>query len=1130
MMRNYLIRLGKRGVLLMPFMVAAGVEAAVTDVPLHLSTKAKPNIMMLLDNSGSMHNVVPDAPFDATVTYGCHTDSTVLSALSGKTVDIQISSTGAAYFTYNSATYDWGTGGTGATGVASHSVACFAGGDSFEARLYGDAGSTTYDPGNYLGAQYTGNYLNWFFGSSADGTSYPSVTDTVPDKSPSWASGSRTKPGVKRRIDVAKAATHNLLASMSDVRIGLSTYDGSSGAKILAGVADLGVSTHLATVSSAVTALTPSGSTPLAEALLDIGRYFVGTAGSSQPGNQTDAACVVNGQYDGALTLHPKDESPATNQSISTVFGTRTPALATGVSGASPICFECQKNFAILLTDGRPQSDREIPSVLRDYDRDCQQAADGCVDLDPAVGFDRKTANSYESEGSDYLDDVAKALNEIDLRPDVDDAAGEVVNNLITYTIGFADDQVINDQLMSDTAANGDGLFVTAADANALTVAFRTAIADIEASISSASAVVSSSTRLQSSTHVYQALFNSGDWTGSLTAFQVQASGAVASTPTWTATVPSASTRNVFAWNSLASPPAAMPFTVANYAAIQGIIPGVTSTAHVSYLRGDASNEAPNGLDLRARTGTLGDIVNSSPVYVRNDDYGYARLGGTLATSYETYRANQASRTPMLYVGANDGMLHGFNATTGVESFAYIPSATAAQLPVLYSTDYQHRFFVDGSPVVSDAYFGASWHSVLVGTSGLGGSGVFALDVTAPDSFDESKVLWDISAATTDFTELGYTLSTPSIARFKDGNFYAVFGNGVESTSQKSVLYLVQLDDPTNFISLPTDYGSAGSPNGMGAPLLVDTDGDKTVDAIYVGDLQGNLWKVDTTHTNKGQWAYAFGTSGAPLPLFVAQDAGGQRQPITAMPQAVRHTSGDPMVLFGTGKYDSVSDLDDLSIQSFYGILDKGAMVSNVRPADPVDPLDTSVLVEQKIVLERLIGDVDNPFTSTAKKHDIRFTSKKGMTAGKRGWFIDLKSPGKTEGERVVYPPLIRGERVVFVTLIPSKDPCGVGGTSWMMELNALNGDRLPMTPWDLNDNKLYDVGDKASADLEGTGAVAETISGVRTPAWGIIRTPGIVDVGKDELKISGGTSGAIGVTRESKDGGVTRQSWQQLR
>ncbi|MEH6813660.1 MAG: PilC/PilY family type IV pilus protein, partial [Motiliproteus sp.] len=1006
-------------------MVVVGAVSAgsISQVPLTLSSDTDPNIMFLIDSSGSMQNIVPDSPYDSSTTYEC--SGTAIAA--GASIDIRVGSDGVPYFNDGSSDYDWGTPGVDLA-LPALNVRCFVPASNYNARLYGESAAAPYVPEGYLAAQYTGNYLNWYFGSDVAGTNYGS-------SSPDWGTGTiRNKPLTERRMEIAQSTANNLIGSLSDVRVGLATYSGIDGAEINIGVAD--IASNSAPMITAINAISPNDATPLAEALLDIGRYFVGQedrdtpipAASSLSQHDPLTSCTVNGQYTGSFTLHP-DGTPAT-KTLFELFEGAAPQM-NSVDLESPICHYCQKNFVILLTDGRPTQDQTIPTPLEDYDGDCAGASPACDT------HDRKgPATNYEDDSldpSDYLDDVAKALYEIDLRPDIDDANGdEIVNNIVTYTIGFADAQVINDPLMQDTATNGGGEFLAASNAGALSSALNAAINDIQEQISSASALTASSTRLDTSTFVFQSLFNSGNWSGQLLAKPVNSNGTLG-TEAWDAAaqIPAHGSRNIVSWDSATS--AGFDFNVTNISTILASIATIDDD-EVNYLRGDTRKELQSGGTLRNRPvvsgaiRVLGDIINSNPVFVSHENFGYEKLGGSLGSAYAAFRSttSYANRKPMIYVGANDGMLHGFylgrdtngdnvleadtdTTQPGAEVLAYIPKAVYSNLESLTESTYSHKYFVDGSPHVGDAYIDPdgdpsiattkAWRSVLVSTTGAGGKGVFALDVTTPSSFSAANVLWEVDDTTTtdDFSDMGTTIGEVTIVGLENGQWAAVFANGYNSSTGKAVIYVVDLEDG----SIIKSFDSLTTGNGMSTPVAVDTDGNLKADTIYAGDLKGNLWKIDISSSSASQWDFSHPTSGPgnPEPLFIATN--GIVQPITAKPQVGKHSDGGFMVYFGTGKYYETGDNDvpvTPQIQTFYGIRDHSDAQVNS---------DRTELVAQTILAE-----------DTAFGFKIRVTSDTAAGVGEtKGWYLNLQSPSTNgQGERVINAPILRGDRVLFTT------------------------------------------------------------------------------------------------------------------
>jgi type IV pilus assembly protein PilY1 len=690
----------------------------------------------------------------------------------------------------------------------------------------------------------------------------------------------------------------------------------------------------------------------------------------------------------------------------------------------------------------------------------------------------------------------------------------------------------LQDEWDADADGKPDNYFLVT---NALTLSqqLRDAFDLILSVTSSASAVATNSTRLDTETLIYQARFLSGDWTGQLLAYQLQPNGSLAGSPSWDAAqlIPDPADRHIFTNTAAVPGPAsAVEFNWTDLSTPQqdaldlnvGGIDDALGSDRLNWLRGDQSREQKAGGTFRNRSVVLGDVINSDPQFVGAQNFGYEALplGTPGQSTYQAFRQSKldtdgTAKKPMLYLGANDGMLHGFDAATGVEKFAYVPSTLIPELNELMDPGYKHRYFVDGQLAVGDAYLNSAWASVLVGTTGAGGRTVFALDVTNPDSFDENDVLWEFTDP-----DLGYVMGQPVIARMADGTWVAVFGNGYNSDSQQSVLFIVRLADGVLLKKINTGLGGVLSPNGLAGPALL-ADGTRTIRSIFAGDLRGRLWKFDVSATTVSSWAVAYTQSGIPAPLFIARDANGVRQPITAPLEIGRHPRGGYMIYFGTGKFFETNDnIVGVSpqVQSFYGIWDKATSPSAITYT-PGDRL--SVLTEQQIQYEG---------TPPGSHFETRVTTQTAVDwDNKRGWYIDLLSPANgAEGERVVSAPILRAGRIIFPTLIPPLDPCGGDGGSWLMEMEAVSGSRLPDSPLDINEDGEIDAADDVTVTINGQ-TVTVPVSGVRSRE-GIIDSPAVVTAGEKEYKLASGTSGNLEVLRERGIFDRARGSWRQLR
>ncbi|TCS72714.1 type IV pilus assembly protein PilY1 [Sulfuritortus calidifontis] len=680
-------------------------------------------------------------------------------------------------------------------------------------------------------------------------------------------------------------------------------------------------------------------------------------------------------------------------------------------------------------------------------------------------------------------------------------------------------------------AINSRGKFFGADDPDALNIAFQGAISSIQSRESSAAALATNSTRLGTDTVIYQAKFNSGDWTGQLIAYAINSDGSLGN-KVWDVTdpgkIPLAASRNIKTWSGTAGIDflwASLTSTQKN--AIDSANVANTSSPVLDYLRGDQSNELQNGGSYRNRSRRLGDIINSDPIFVHAPNFGYSVLTEGLAsgaTPYATFISGNQSRTKMIYVGANDGMLHAFDATTGEEKFAYVPNEVMTNLASLKSTTYAHKYFVDGSPFVGDAFVSSAWKTVLLGTTGAGGKAVFALDVTDPTAFTTSKVLWEFTHA-----ELGNTIGQPVIARVAYNNRWAaIFGNGYNSTAGTAKLFMVFLDaNPADGwqVGKDADYmvfdTDSTTNNGLASPTLYDSDGDKVVDTVYAGDMQGNVWKFDISGTNTNAWGVAYKSGSTPKPLFTARNASNQVQPITAPVEIGAPPPGKTgvMIYFGTGRFFATGDNTNLEVQSLYGVLDAGSRITTT---------DRSELQQQTILYE---GTDTGTTGRTATTTQIRVLSNTAVNwTTKKGWYLDLVQPPSStaQGERVISIPLLRHGRVIFTTLVPSTDPCQFGGTSWIMEMDALTGGRLSESVFDLNNDSNFNATDYVTVTVGGV-EITVPVSAVKSTV-GIIKTPTVVTAGTVEYKLASGTTGEISSTKEKSSAqGTGRVSWREL-
>lgn len=546
---------------------------------------------------------------------------------------------------------------------------------------------------------------------------------------------------------------------------------------------------------------------------------------------------------------------------------------------------------------------------------------------------------------------------------------------------------------------NGDGIpdaYLPVQNPLRLRDALRRTLDNIVARASSASSLASNGKRITTGTRLYQAVFDTRRWSGDLLAWSVKDSS-VGTEPQWRAS------QALPAWQAR---------KILVHTAADGVkplasdtLPGVSADV-ADYLRGDRGKELRSGGSLRDRDTPIGDIVHSSPLH--------------------------DAETDTVYVNANDGMLHAFRASDGRELFAFIPQAAASRMSPLAALTYEHQYLLDGEIVRAPTAPLTGNRRYLYALFGRGGKGLFSLDVTDPAQFNRAHLLWDYSQGPSsngvDDADLGLMLTAPVIAPLNNGKLGVIAGNGYNSASGKAVLYIFIVNADGSLDSVrKIDTGAAGN-NGLAGPAILDTDRDGKADWVYAGDLQGNVWKFDIRSSAPSQWRLALGA----VPLFRAMDAHGKAQPITAPMKAVLNDRandpniGKPFLFFGTGAYFRQDDPADTSLQSWYGLIDENAAISDGR----------SALRQRTITASGTVGNYQARVFSEAATGDM---------TGRKGWYLDLST--SPAGERIVTgSQLVRLAVPALVTasILPvNDDPCIAGGRGFVNMIDPYTGGAL---------------------------------------------------------------------------------------
>lgn len=906
----------------------------------------------------------------------------------------------------------------------------------------------------------------------------------------------------RTRMQTMKSAVgHSFLPLNNEYRLGFTTinntsFAGTSGTRWLA--LDALEPTQKQNWYSKLYAQSPSGSTPLREALDRMGQLYEGT-----------------------------------------------------LSGApNPIQYSCQQNFTILTTDG--YWNQGTNAAIGDQDnvesasRFCTRA-NGCFDggigggsaatlADVALYYyyrDLRTANC--NSGVSGADVCTNNVPTSDKDPNP-------AQHMTTFTLGLGVDGVMTFREDYETAAagdfyrirtgatgcawtagtcnwpapaanaettvddlwhaavNGHGSYFSAQDPDSLTKGLASALAGLKVRNAAASASATSTPNVtQEDNDIFSATFRTVKWDGELVAQKIDtATGNILPVNTWAAQaqlddkVSDSSdtriiytgdfssptpTRKAFAWGSMTSAEQAhfrdkctggAPLTqCASFDATQKAQANLGEKM-VNYLRGQQEMEITVPPLYRERDHILGDIASAKPAYVRNPRRNYGDVG------YSVFKAAQASRQAMVYVAANDGFLHALNATTGNEAWAYVPHATYPEFHKLADSNYgnNHRYYVDGSPESGDVYIGGAWRTILVGGLNKGGRGYYALDITEPTN---PLVLWefcsDASLCSVADSDLGYTFGNPIITkRPTDGKWVVLVASGYNNVSPGSGRgYLYVLDAATGEVlsKIDTGVGSTTTPSGLAriTGRAENAVTDNTASTIFGGDLLGNLWRFDMA-TN------------SVIKLASLTDNTNTVQPITTRPD-VGKCHDTPMVFVGTGRYLGLSDLTDNQRQSVWGIKDSSSTLGTLRG--------------NNIVQQNFSAGGGGTYTISGNAVDL---------ASQNGWFVDFD---QNTGERVnLDPSLVLGTLLVVTNQPENVSACSIGGNSFKYEFDFCSGKAL----------------------LAAGGTVGKKIGSSIAVGFIVIRLPSgalkvITTFAGAEKTTEGVTAGSSGNTR--------RVSWREL-
>lgn len=597
-------------------------------------------------------------------------------------------------------------------------------------------------------------------------------------------------------------------------------------------------------------------------------------------------------------------------------------------------------------------------------------------------------------------------------------------------------------------AVNGRGQYFNAGDPASLSQGLTAALTAIDAQTGSGSGAAASTLQpVAGDNSLFIAKYTTVHWTGELVSRSIDPqTGEISGTDNWSAEqlldarVGAGTARNIYYMQRTAGANTGVlrSFTYANLNAdgYGGHFSNVcsktvplsqcadsgydTASANsginmVNYLRGTSD------VRYRTRQHILGDIVGGAPVYVRRPSFQYTE------NNYASFAAANASRTGVVYVAANDGMLHAFNGTTGQEMWAYVPSMVMDRMYRLADNDYanRHEFLVNGAPVVGDIWVPGSpgaWKTILVGGLGAGGQGYYALDITDPSN---PQALWEFSNDSLGgANNLGLTFGNPVITKRADGTWVVAFTSGynnvVSGGDGNGRLFVVNANTGQRLVAIATETsagvpaGTASAPSGLGKlNAWVESTIDNTARRYYAGDLLGNLWRFDIDNLvapNSAALRLAQLRAGTPATA----------QPITTQPALGMVDYGGsqyPVVYVGTGRLLGLSDLSSTAVQSVYAIKDP---LTNT----PLGDVHASSTMVAQVLSQ---ASVNAPRTVTNNAVDW---------STQNGWYVDLIG----SGERVNVDMQVIFQTLNVASNTPNNDACTAGGSSYLYHFNLNTG------------------------------------------------------------------------------------------
>ena len=550
---------------------------------------------------------------------------------------------------------------------------------------------------------------------------------------------------------------------------------------------------------------------------------------------------------------------------------------------------------------------------------------------------------------------------------------------------------------------------------------------------------------------------NSSGWQGDVIAYNVETNGFTEkwklSSILWNAYRTNFSNRKVWTTGS----GQVMQFNAGNATSLSSSLQLGTNSVTgnpanlINYVLGSGNNETGrSGETFRARpeNSLLGTVVNSTVNVLTPPSAAPSQCANQ--TRLETLKKRQN----VYAFAANDGMLHVVDSN-GQEKFAYIPSTALPKLKDYAKASDEHIYINDGSPAVGEACVNDQQTSVIVGTTGRGGEAVYAIDASNIGSTDftpaNSNVLWEFTKQ--DDSDLGLTVHTPILGEVKGTDnklkSVAVVSSGYNTQSNNGYLYVLQIGKTGAWAQNNNYWKIRLGAAGVGAPKVIDTDKDGTIDRIYVGDEAGKLWRADYSN---GTWSAKAIFSGS--------------RPITGAPDAVQ-TGDHYTVIFNTGRYfDPIADGSTTQQNYAYGLFDK----------------DGTAIAESAL-LNQSMGTTATASNSAGTYYEA---SKNQLSDSHKGWRLSLP-----QGFMSVDDAYIRRRKTAQFYIFSNQSSntvnsnvCTTDGQTGVIEVDLRNGGLYPQKIFDTDRNEKYDDRDASASMLvsDGLGSLKRSNATVVAP------------------------------------------------